>query len=325
MRTRNFPTWAGLWVIAGALGLGCGPAVEMMEPMRQQAEQAAERQAVTLIFVVDTSGCMEADNRLHPGGSTYAEQGLRQAYELAGNELLRGRRVRLVLFSDGVGNVGETGPDQILELVDEQAQRRATPTTVGVGISGNYNDVMLERLANRGNGTCHYIENTDEEVNFLAGPAQAVFHETARDARIQVEFNPETVRKYRLLGYENRAKADDSFRADVTALYEVRPLDAEPEGWLVTARLRYRDLQLGEVVEVEADLDWAQAGEMDRHFRRQAAGAEWAELLGRSFHAQCGSIEAVLNLLPEAWDQAGEELKTLVWTTGPLFEPFCET
>ncbi len=285
----------------------------------------------------DSPDLEQAIRSLQPGGSTYAEAGLRMAYELAADDMRRGRDVRLVLFSDGVGNVGETGPDQILELVDEHAQRRATLTTVGVGIGGNYNDVMMERLANRGNGTYHYIEDRAAEQVFLAGPAQAVFHETARDARIQVEFNPETVRKYRLLGYENRAKPDDTFRddtedfgeigfrSDVTALYEVRPLDAEPEGWLVTARLRYRDLQLGEVVEVEADLDWAQVGEMDRYFQRQAAVAEWAELLGKSFYAQCGSIEAVLNLLPEPWDKAGEELKTLVWTTGPLFEPFCET
>ena len=285
----------------------------------------------------DSPDLEQAIRNLYPDGSTYAEAGLRMAYELAADDMRRGRDVRLVLFSDGVGNVGETGPEQILELVDEHAQRRATLTTVGVGIGGNYNDVMMERLANRGNGTYHYIEDRAAEQAFLAGPAQAVFHETARDARIQVEFNPETVRKYRLLGYENRAKADDTFRddtedfgeigfrSDVTALYEVRPLDAEPEGWLVTARLRYRDLHLGEVVEVEADIDWDQVGEMDRYFQRQAAVAEWAELLGKSFYAQCGSIEAVLNLLPEPWDKAGEELKTLVWTSGPLFDPFCET
>ena len=346
-----------------------------------------ERDPVSLIFVVDTSGSMEADNRLdaakrimlglldqahpadsmalvvysdwaevvlphtdleeprdleqvvrglHPGGSTYAEQGLHKAYELAGNELLRGRRVRLVLFSDGVGNVGATGPDQILELVDQHAQRQATLTTVGVGISGNYNDIMLERLANRGNGTYHYVADRAAEAAFLAGPAQAVFHETARDARIQVEFNPETVRKYRLLGYENRAKADDTFRddtedfgeigfrSDVTALYEVRPLDDAPEGNLAVARLRYRDPVQQAVVEVEAVLGWDQVGEPNRHFARQAAVAEWAELLGKSFYAQCGSIQAVLDALPEAWDEPGRELEQLVWDTGPLFEPFCQ-
>ena len=274
---------------------------------------------------------------LRTSGATNAEAGIRLGYDIAADDMMRGQKVRMVLFSDGVGNVGETGPDEILEVVDQAAQRQATLTTVGVGISGNYNDVMMERLANRGNGTYHYIENTDEEVNFLAGPAQAVFHETARDARIQVEFDPETVRKYRLLGYENRAKSDESFRDDtedfgeigfrsnVTALYEVRPLGDEPQGTMATARLRYRDLQLGEVVEREAAITWAEVQEPDRYFRRQAAVAEWAELLGKSFYAQCGSIEGVLAALPPAWDQAGRQLEHFIRRSESLFEPFCAT
>ena len=274
---------------------------------------------------------------LRTAGATNAEGGLRLGYDIAADDMMRGQKVRMVLFSDGVGNVGETGPDEILEVVDQAAQRQATLTTVGVGISGNYNDVMMERLANRGNGTYHYIENMDEEIDFLAGPAQAVFHETARDARIQVEFDPVTVRKYRLLGYENRAKADESFRDDtedfgeigfrsnVTALYEVRPLGDAPQGTMATARLRYRDLQLGEVVEREAAITWEEVQEPDRYFRRQAAVAEWAELLGRSFYAQCGSIEAVLASLPPAWDPAGRQLEHFIRRSEPLFEPFCTT
>lgn len=189
-----------------------------------------------------------AIQRLQTGGATNAEAGIRLGYDIAADDMMRGQRVRMVLFSDGVGNVGETGPDQILEVVDQAAQRQATLTTVGVGISGNYNDVMMERLANRGNGTYHYIEDREAEDTFLAGPAEAVFHETARDARIQVEFDPQTVRKYRLLGYENRTKADESFRddsqdfgemgfrSDVTALYEVRPLGDGTQGTMATAR-----------------------------------------------------------------------------------------
>ena len=283
----------------------------------------------------DVPQLQQAIRRLHTAGTTNAEAGIRLAYELAEPEILHGQKVRLVLFSDGVGNVGETGPDQILDLVDQAAQRLATLTTVGVGISGNYNDVLMERLANRGNGTYHYIEDREAEAEFLAGPAQAVFHETVRDARIQVEFDPETVRKYRLLGYENRAKADDSFRddtedfgeigfrSDVTALYEVRPLLAEPQGPMATARLRYRDPLLGEVVERTAALNWEAVQAPDRYFQRQLAVAEWAELLGKSFYAQCGSMEAVLAALPPAWDQRSRELEALVRRILPLWEPFC--
>ena len=205
----------------------------------------------------DAPRLQQVIRQLHTAGATNAAAGIQLAYELAAAELQRGPKVRLVLFSDGVGNVGETGPDQILALVDQAAQRRVTLTTVGVGFEGNYNDVMLERLANRGNGTYHYIEDREAETEFLAGPAQAVFTRRPATPRIQVEFDPASVRKYRLLGYENRAQADDSFRddteglreigfrADVTALYEVRPLQAQPQGPLATVRLRYRDLVRG--------------------------------------------------------------------------------
>ena len=293
------------------------------------------RVQVPLQDAEDVPQLQQAILRLNTAGSTNAEAGIRLAYELAEPEILHGQKVRLVLFSDGVGNVGETGPDQILDLVDQAAQRLATLTTVGVGVSGNYNDVLMERLANRGNGTYHYIEDREAEAEFLAGPAQAVFHETVRDARIQVEFDPETVRKYRLLGYENRAKSDDSFRddtedfgeigfrSDVTALYEVRPLLAEPHGPLATASLRYRDPLRGEVVERTAALTWEEVQAPDRYFQRQLAVAEWAELLGKSFYAQCGSMEAVLAALPPAWDQRSRELEALVRRSLPLWEPFC--
>ena len=79
------------------------------------------------------------------------------------------------------------------------------------------------------------------------------------------------------------------------------------------------------IVELETDIGWDQVAEPDRYFQRQTAVAEWAELLGRSFHAQCGSPKAVLDALPEAWDVAGRELEKLIWATGLLFEPFCET
>ncbi len=278
---------------------------------------------------------------LSTGGATNAEEGLQLAYEWAAKEMDRGRDVRLVLFSDGVGNVGATGPDQILEVVDAAAQRSATLTTVGVGIEGNYNDVMMERLANRGNGTYHYIQDRTAAAAFLAGPAQAVFHETARDARIQVEFNPEVVRKYRLLGYENRAAPDDAFRDDtrdfgelgfrhdVTALYELRPLEEiKATAWLATARLRYKDSASGKVVETEQTLDWADVSAPNDYFRRAAAVAEFAELLGRSFWAQCGTLDAVEAGLPvegSAYDYQTRELHELISTAAGLFTPFCAT
>ena len=209
----------------------------------------------------------DAARALVPTGSTYAEEGLRLAYDLTDEEIERGLKVRIVLFSDGVANVGATGPESILELVDQQAQRQATLTSIGVGISGNYNDVLLEALANRGNGTYHYLADREAANRYLEESARGVFTETARDARIQVEFTPAAVRKYRLIGYENRAVSDEDFRddsldfgepgfaRDVTALYELRLEDeAAPDGVLATVRLRWLDPQTGEPTEIEAGI-----------------------------------------------------------------------
>ena len=355
-----------------------------------------ERGPVSLIFVVDVSGSMEADNRigvardvivglaemmtaqdraaivtygdqaslvsgfadgdrrqeivtgaraLRTGGSTFAEDGLRLAYDLAGDELERGQQVRIVLLSDGVANVGATGPESILELVDQQAQRQATLTSIGVGISGNYNDVLLEALANRGNGTYHYLADREAANRYLEQAAGGVFTETARDARIQVEFNPAAVRKYRLIGYENRAVSDEDFRddsldfgepgfaRDVTALYELRlEAGAAPDGVLATVRLRWLDPASGEPIEIAAGITVseivADIGSASPHFRQTAAAAEFAELLRKSFWAQCGSLDAVSELLDGVRADLGEqrdyrELARRVNSASELFEPYC--
>ena len=361
-----------------------------------------DRDPVSLIFVVDVSGSMEADNRLglakeviygiseqmipgdraaivtyadqvrvardfnnddnardiadtarrlRPGGSTYAEAGLTLAYDLAADEMKRGRKVRLVLLSDGVANVGDTGPESILKVVDDHAQRNATLTTIGVGITGNYNDVLMEVLANRGNGTYHYLANRDAAERFLVESVAGIFTETARDARIQVEFNPEVVRKYRLIGYENRAVADEDFRddtldfgevgfaRDVSALYELRLFPdfltdkALDDAVIATAYLRWRDPQNGQVIELSQEITAgetaAELSATDPYFRQAAAAAEFAELLRESFWAQCGDLDAVLNLLDTVAGELGEnqsyrELRDLVVDAGRYFEPTCK-
>ena len=279
---------------------------------------------------------------LAPEGSTFVEAGIRKAYVLAEPEVVAGRNVRLVVFSDGLGNVGETGPEEILALVDERVGKSVTLTTVGFGASTNYNDAMLEILANRGNGTYHYVRDRAAVADFMEKHAESIFREVARDARIQVEFNPEVVRKYRLLGYENRAVADEDFRDDtldfgeigfandVAALYEVRLEDGVDGGAeLATARLRWFDVSKDAVVEVESSLavgdlavDWAS---MDAHLRRVAGVAEFAELMRKSFWAQCGSPADVLTALEQVsvGDGQSEELVEHLQFAEQEFVPFC--
>ena len=191
---------------------------------------------------------------------------------------------------------------------------------------GNYNDILMEQLANDGDGTYHYVDSLTEArrvfVDNLAGTLQNI----AKDTKIQVDFNPEVVRSYRLLGYENRAVKDEQFRDDtvdagevgaghnVTALYEMK-LHDDAEGMLATVRVRYEDPDSGEVSEIESSFQRSELTsefeEASPRFQLSAVVAEYAEILRESFWAQEGSLgkvvaeaSRVLRLLPEDSDVA---------------------
>ncbi|MCK4372759.1 MAG: von Willebrand factor type A domain-containing protein, partial [candidate division Zixibacteria bacterium] len=144
---------------------------------------------------------------LFPGGSTYAEKGLRLGYKMANRMFEPGKINRVILCSDGVANVGQTGPDELVKMIKRYANKGITLTTVGFGM-GNYNDVLMEKLADNGNGQYAYIDNMDEARRLFVDKLSGTLQVIARDVKIQVDFNPETVRSYRLLGYENRDVAD---------------------------------------------------------------------------------------------------------------------
>ena len=281
---------------------------------------------------------------IQPGGSTYVEAGIVTAFKLAAAEMEDGRSVRVVVLSDGVGNLGRTGPHSILAELDRRASRGVVLTTIGVGVSGNYNDVMLEVLANRGNGTYHYVRGAEDVVSFLSNRSEGVFREVARDARVQVEFNPDVVRKYRLLGYENRAVQDDDFRddtldfgevgfaRDVTALYELRLFDDVGESdELALARVRWTDGMTGVVSEVSERIvieDVAgDISQVSRYFLRAMAVAEFAELMRRSYWAQCSDLAGVIELFGTGVgdDDSGMDVKLegMLSVAESSFEPYC--
>jgi Ca-activated chloride channel family protein len=189
---------------------------------------------------------------------------------------------------------------------------------------GNYNDVLMEQLADKGNGNYAYVDTLDEArrifVENLTGTLQVI----AQDSKIQVEFDPGVVARYRLLGYENRAVADEDFRNDavdagevgaghsVTALYEVKfhhDQDAETAmGRALTVRVRYQQPEGGPVHEVSREM-WrddfrASLDAASPSFLLTAAVAEYAELLRGSYWAQESSYDDVLALA----ERAGEDL-----------------
>ena len=170
------------------------------------------------------------------------------AYEVASRHFQEGAINRLILCSDGVANVGATGPTSILERIGREARRGIELTTVGFGM-GNYNDALMEQLADQGNGQYAYVDSLAEARRIFQQNLDSTLETVARDAKAQVEFDPRTVERYRLVGYENRDIADQQFRDDrvdageigaghqVTALYELVLRDA-PTGDLARVRVR---------------------------------------------------------------------------------------
>ena len=192
---------------------------------------------------------LEAIEALRPEGSTNAQAGIELGYSIASRHLIPGGINRIILCSDGVANNGITDADGIWARVRDQAARGITLTTVGFGM-GNYNDVLMERLAQVGEGNYAYVDQLDEArrifVKNLTGTLQVV----AKDVKVQVEFDRQAVARYRLVGYENRMLTKEQFADDkvdagevgaghsVTALYEVKL--REPGASLGTLRIRYK-------------------------------------------------------------------------------------
>jgi len=203
---------------------------------------------------------LQAIDALGIEGATNIEGGLRMAYQLAAQNFKPGAINRVILLSDGEANVGATGPDSILQTIHDQSAQGVLLSTVGFGM-GDYNDQMLERLADAGNGNYAYVDTLDAArrifVQNLTGTLQVI----AKDAKVQVDFNPAVVSSYRLIGYDNRAVADADFRNDsvdagevgaghsVTALYELR-MTGQGQGTALTVQLRYADPKSGEVREI---------------------------------------------------------------------------
>ncbi len=245
---------------------------------------------------------------LAPQQSTNAAAGLAIGYEQALSGLDPEAQNHVLLLSDGVANTGVTDHEQITRDAAAYRAQGIVLNTVGVGM-GNHNDVLLEQLADRGNGLCCYVDTPQEAKRALVDRFSGAFVPVARDVKIQVEFDPERVTRYRLLGYENRAVSDADFRNDtvdagevgaghqVAALYEIEP--AAPPAPGVFARVRVRFLpprgQGDAAVEFEQSIDGAAIkasyDQGSPGYRRSVLVAQFAEFLRRSTHAQGDSLD----------------------------------
>ena len=254
-----------------------------------------------------------AIDRLRSGGSTNAEEGLSLAYDLLDDGENDGRIRRVILCSDGVANVGRTGPDSILERIRRETGEGIELTTVGFGM-GNYNDVLMEQLADAGDGRYAYVDDLTEARRIFVEELTGTLFTLGREAKAQVEFDPEVVSRWRLLGYENRDIADERFRDPtvdageigaghtVTAVYEVKlQEDVSRSDTVATLRFRYRPVGRDDAVEMEKSL---RVGDLAKSWEKATPAlklaslvAEFAELLKGTYWAKDDDLEEVLERL----------------------------
>ncbi|MCE5184613.1 MAG: von Willebrand factor type A domain-containing protein [Planctomycetaceae bacterium] len=250
---------------------------------------------------------MRAIRSLESEGSTNAEEGIRIGYDMAEEAFVPGYINRVILCSDGVANVGATGPEQILKIIKDKADKGITLSALGFGM-GNYNDVLMEQLGNKGNGYYAYIDTLDQAKRLfsnLTGALQVV----ARDVKVQVDFNPDIVRSYRLIGYENRDVADVDFRNDIvdggeigaghstTALYELK-LWPQKEGNIATTYVRYKDADTFAVSEFSARFETSQiaagTSAVSDSFALASVVTQFAEILRQSYWAKGANLADTL-------------------------------
>ncbi len=180
-----------------------------------------------------TSTIELALEKLNAGGSTNGASGIKLAYQMAEKSFINNGINRIMLATDGDFNVGTTNFNALIELVEEKRKSGIALSTLGFG-TGNYNDHLMEQLADKGNGQYNYIDSIFEAKKVLVDELSSSLLTVAADVKIQLEFNPQQVSEYRLIGYENRALAREDFNNDkvdageigaghtVTALYEIR-------------------------------------------------------------------------------------------------------
>ncbi len=194
---------------------------------------------------------LAALDKLDAGGSTAGGEGIRQAYSLAKANFVDGGVNRVLLATDGDFNVGIADPERLEDFVARERESGTFLTVLGFG-RGNYNDVMMQKLAQAGNGNAAYVDTLNEARKVLVDEIGGTLFPIAKDVKLQVEFNPAQISEYRLIGYETRILDRTDFNNDkvdagdigsghtVTALYEVTPVGSDA---LLSDPLRYGSTQ----------------------------------------------------------------------------------
>jgi Ca-activated chloride channel family protein len=261
---------------------------------------------------------LDALERLEAGGSTNGGAGIARAYALARENFEPGAINRVILATDGDFNVGTTSHDELEAMIARERESGVFLSVLGFG-TGNLGDATMELLADKGNGNYAYLDSLDEARKVLVDEAGATMLTVARDVKVQVEFDPAQVERYRLIGYENRALADEDFADDrkdageigaghaVTALYEIIPAAQAHtnEAELGQLRLRWQPPQGGQSQLLSVPLvdHGTPLVRSSDDFRFAAAVAEFGLLLRDSDHRGAAEWPQVLELASHALGQ----------------------
>jgi Ca-activated chloride channel family protein len=279
----------------------------------------------------DKKTILAALENLNAGGSTAGGAGIELAYKTAMENFNKEGVNRLILATDGDFNVGVTDRGELEKLVADKAKSGVFLSVLGFGM-GNYRDDMCERLADKGNGNCAYIDTLNEAKKVLVNEMGGTLVTIAKDVKIQVEFNPMQVGAYRLIGYENRMLAAEDFNDDkkdageigaghtVTALYEIVPAgiakegepkvdplkyqkdretsDAASEDEILTLKLRYKapDGDTSTLISFPLTDEGLKMKELSGDFRFASAVAEFGMILRGSKYKGAGDLKLVREL-----------------------------
>ncbi len=256
----------------------------------------------------------QAIEDLRAGGSTAMAGGIALAYAQAEKTLSSGSESRVIILSDGDANVGARDPQEILSMIQGKVKEGITCTTLGFGM-GNYQDTMMEQFANKGNGNHYYVDSLFEARRIFQEQLGGTLEVIAKDVKLQVDFNPDFVSTYRLVGYENRDIADVDFRNDkvdagelgaghtVTALYELELKPGAGEN-LATVRVRAKAPRGADAVEkafaFRGSNLFASFDKAPKDLRFAAAVMGAAEIFRQSPYAKTWRYELVTEIAKSA-------------------------
>jgi len=262
---------------------------------------------------------------LRAGGSTAMASGMQLAYKLAAQTLTPNSLSRVIVLSDGDANIGNVSHHEMLKEIAGKVKEGVTMSTIGFGM-GNYKDSLMEQLANKGNGNYFYIDGISQARRVFQEQLGGTLEVVAKDVKIQVDFDPEVVKNYRLIGYENRNVADRDFRNDkvdageigaghtVTAMYEVelRREDAVP----VTVRLRAKKPKGSKASETayafSPQNSYASFDGASEDFRFATAVMGAAEILRGSEHAGSWNLDRVISIAKGASESHRSERQEFI-------------